>query len=329
MLRTHSLLSLVALSAVLATNATLAQSPAPAPSANPTQSAPTDFLTPPESVPCAVPAESGRKLFESDHAFDGFIGPITNPVLAKDPRSLTEARLLFVNNQIPPENLIGPGNFQVYGMQVRVALTDRLTFIADKDGYATLHPGAAIPSTAGWLDLAAGLKYTFIRDVEHQFLATGGFMYEIPSGEAKVFQHSGGGLFTFFGTMGKEFGCVNHFVGNFGYQQAVDEAKNSSFMYAQLHLDRQFFGWLYPLVEMNWYHYVQGGAALPATLGEGDGLLNFGTNGMAGHDLVTTALGLKAKLGRHVETGAAWEFPISAHHDIIDSRLTAELILRY
>ena len=82
------------------------------------------------------------------------------------------------------------------------ALTDRLTFIADKDGFASIHPHAG-GSKTGSVNISAGLKYVFIRDVERQLLVTGGFQYEPQTGEEKVFQGHGKGVFTVFGTVGK------------------------------------------------------------------------------------------------------------------------------
>jgi len=271
-----------------------------------------------------------RGCLESDHAFDGFIGPISNPVLTKDPRSLTEARLLFVNDVLPGGSPLTGGDFQAYGLQLRLALTDRLTLIADKDGYATINPSRA-PATNGWLNLAAGLKYAVVRDVEDQFLVSVGLMFEPQTGESAVYQGQGTGLFTFFGTVGKEFGTCNHAILNLGYQVPVDESQNSSFYYTQLHLDRQMVGWIYPLVELNWFHWVASGDhGLPPALGEGDGLLNLGTSGVAGNDLVTCAVGLKAKLSPHADVGAAWEFPISNQNvGLLGNRLVAEFILRY
>lgn len=32
---------------------------------------------------------AGRRLFQSDHEFDDFVAPVSNPVFAKDPRSNT------------------------------------------------------------------------------------------------------------------------------------------------------------------------------------------------------------------------------------------------
>jgi hypothetical protein len=283
-----------------------------------------------ETSPCDSCCDyEARGLFESDHAFPTFIGPISNPVLAKDPRSLTEARFLFIHNEIPTEHPFAGGNFQVYALQVRVALTERLALIADKDGYIALNPDGA-ENTNGWLNLAAGLKYTLLRDVEHQRLAAAGFMYEPQSGDSDVFQGQGDGLFTVFGTFGQQIGDCNHFLANLGYQFPVDTAENSSFYYVSLHLDRQLFGWVYPLVELNWFHWVQGGRrGLPSALGEGDGLINLGTTSVAGNDLVTTAVGLKARVSRNLDLGAAWEFPISNREDLIDNRVTFEAILRY
>jgi len=81
---------------------------------------------------------------------------------------------------------------------------------------------------------------------------------------------------------------------------------------------------------LNWYHWLSSGdRGLPPSLGEGDGLLNLGTSGVAGNDLVTAAVGLKARLNTATELGTAWEFPISNRHDLINNRLTVELIFRY
>ena len=293
-----------------------------------------------------------RKPFESDHCFDGFIGPISNPVFSKDPRTLTEARILLINNWIDKNHVLGFGantpTYQVYAMQVRVALTDRLSLIADKDGYGVFSPSNVLQGGAGgngdeqdgWLNIAAGLKYNLIRDVERQFLASVGFMYEFQTGEAEVFQSHGSGFLTLFGTAGKELSDgKTHFLATVG-QTLPFSGANSGFFYSQLHLDRQFLGWLYPLVELNWYHYTRSGnRGLPATValpngtvlnvGEGDGHVNLGTSDVTGNDLVTIALGAKAKLGAHIETGLVWEAPISNRKDLIDNRVTAELILRY
>lgn len=270
-----------------------------------------------------------RGFLESDRAFPRFIGPITNPVLSKDPRSVTEARFLFINDVLPGEEALGGGNFQVYALQLRAALTDRLTFIADKDGIATIH-AHAIDQQTGLLNMNFGLKYVIDRDVENQFLWSAGFTYEPPMGERNVFENHGNGVLTLFTTVGKEINCHWHVLDTVGYQFGLEDSQNSSFFYNSLHVDRELFGWLYPLAEMNWFHYTHGGdRGLPPAVSEGDGLLNLGTSGVAGLDIVTLAAGVKARLGDHAETGLAWELPISNQKGLIDNRLVFEFILRY
>ena len=302
-----------------------AQSPTPLNLAPLTAPAPAETR-----VPISIDdAPVSRGLLESDRAFPGFIGPISNPVLSKDPRSITDIRFLFINDVIPSENELAGGNFQVYAAQIHLAITERLTLIADKDGIANIHSGA-LGNSSGLLNMSYGLRYLLARDVENQFLWSAGFLVEPNMGYASVFQNHGSGVMTTFTTVGKEFGDSWHFLNTFGYQFGFEDKYSSSFFYNSLHIDRQFFGWLYPLAEVNWFGYNSGGDwGQPNALGEGDGLINLGTTGMAGHNLVTLALGMKARLSTNVETGFAWEFPLSNQKDLIDNRLICEFIVRY
>ena len=154
-------------------------------------------------------------------------------------------------------------------------------------------------------------------------------LHEVPSGEAKVFQNHGSGSFAPFVTFGKEFGDKWHYLQTTGYYLPVKSSQGSSFLYNSLHVDRQLFGWLYPLAELNWFWYTAGGNRLPSAIGEGDGLLNLGTRGQAGAHLVTAAFGAKALLNKNFTLGAAFEVPLSNRRDILNQRLTVELIARY
>jgi hypothetical protein len=279
----------------------------------------------PVAEACAAPA---RRRFESDHAFDGFVNPISNPIFAKDPRSNTWARLLFVNNNFPGSHPFGGGNAQVYALQLNVALTERLAFIADKDGYADINPGRGAASN-GWLNIAAGFKYTLVRDVENQFLFAAGLMYEVPSGDAAVFQNTGGGFLTPFVSWGKQFGDHWHVIGNHGFSFPLDTNEGSSFFYHSLHIDREIGGWFYPLVEFNWFQYTGGGDLLPRAVGEGDGLLNLGTRDMNGRQLFSTAFGAKVKFCEHLYAGGAYEVALSDYKGLLNNRVIVDLVLRY
>src|SRR4029079_18005852 len=69
-------------------------------------------------------------LLESDHCFDRFISPISNPFFFEDPRSLTEARGIFIENSLP--GLVGNGDAQVWAGQLRGRVTDRISIIAPR-----------------------------------------------------------------------------------------------------------------------------------------------------------------------------------------------------
>lgn len=89
-----------------------------------------DTLTVPASLtdefsynPIPVQYSGGRRPFESDHAFDGFVGPFSNPIQFKDPRSLTEARGIFLAAWSDPAMALGDTTAQVYALQLRAAVT--------------------------------------------------------------------------------------------------------------------------------------------------------------------------------------------------------------
>jgi len=273
-----------------------------------------------------------RRFLESDHGFPNWmIGTISNPVLAKDPRALTQIYPLFISDWIPVAHPVsGGGNFQVYGMGMGAALTDRLSVTICKGGLAASHLGDHDLQGFGWFNLAVDFQYTFIRDVEHQFLMAAGLQYEAPTGEKQVFQGYGDGQVTVHMTAGKEFGDINHCLATIGYQLPCNTSANSTFFYTNVHLDRQLFGWLYPVAELNWYGYTNGGKRdLPTAGGELDNLINLGTPGVAGHNLVTMALGLQAKCSEHVQIGAGWEYPLSDSKDFLADRVTVRFILCY
>lgn len=268
-------------------------------------------------------------FLKGDTDFPRFIYPVSNPVFSKDPRATTHIRGLYVHDNIPGNNPLGGGDFNAVAAQVNVAVNERLTILADKDGYLWLNPGKGASSN-GFLNLGAGLKYAFIRDVENQYIMSGGFMYEIPSGEAAALSGLGNGAFSLFVINGKEFNERWHVLNTSGYYFPVDGAEGSSFFWSSMHVDYQVNCWLYPLAELNWFHYTAGGhRGVPKALGEGDGLVNIGTSGVAGNDLVTAAFGARAVLSQNVSVGAAWEIPISNRQDLISDRFIVDLILRY
>lgn len=162
-----------------------------------------------------------RAPFESDHAFDGFTGPFSNPVQFKDPRSLTEARGIFIAAWSDPAMPLGDTTAQVYALQLRAAVTERLQVFADKDGIVRLNPGVGASQT-GLANLAAGAKYAFYRDPDTQSIASAVVQYEAPTGYANIFQNQGSGLLAGYIVMGQEFAGDTHAIVQFGQNGAMN-----------------------------------------------------------------------------------------------------------
>ena len=63
---------------------------------------------------CNSCCEPWYAAFRSDHEFDTFMEPVTNPVFFEDPRSKTRLRIFFLNQQIPEGSALGGGDYQGY-----------------------------------------------------------------------------------------------------------------------------------------------------------------------------------------------------------------------
>lgn len=267
-----------------------------------------------------------RAPFESDHEFDGFTGPMSNVIQFKDPRALTEARFVFLNNYARPSTpVIGGGTFQVYALQLRLALSDRLQLFADKDGIVRLSPKGGT-SVTGLANINAGLKYAWIRDVENQFIFSTAVQYEAPTGYANIFQRNGSGLLGIYGIIGKEFADNWHFLLQFGQNIPMQNQQSGYFM-TSMHLDRRF-GKFTPFYEGNWFYYNQPGKNLPLSV-EGGGLINLGSSQINGMNYVTNAFGAKYDLTKNLELGVAYEFQLSDRVQLLNNMLHGQIILRY
>ncbi|MEO1979486.1 MAG: hypothetical protein ABGZ23_04430 [Fuerstiella sp.] len=229
-------------------------------------------------------------LKQSDHCFDEFISPMTNPVFFEDPRTLTEARFIFLHQALPTS--LGGQNIQLYAMQLRAALTDRLSLIATKDGFI-VSDNALLND--GWTDINAGLKYNLWRDPASQTILSVGATYEASFGTPRTLQGNGDGVFHLFASGGAEIGDGAHWITGSGFRLPADTKAENQMWYWSNHLDKKIGdSSVYLFGEANWYHYMSSGTAFGAPVQGGD-LFNLGSVGIAGHDLVTGAVGLKIK----------------------------------
>lgn len=260
---------------------------------------------------------------ESDHQFTDFISPMTNPVYFEDPRTLTEARAIFINHSLPDS--LGGGSVQLYATQLRAALTENLSIIATKDGFIVSESPLL---DDGFADVSAGLKLNVFKDVCTQTLLSVGTVFEIPAGSHSALQGNGG-EFHLFATGGTEFLPSWHYVSGTGFRLPTNTTNQNQMWYWSNHVDKKLgCSGFYLFTECNWYYYMSSGNGLQAPIGGGD-LFNLGSVAMAGESAVTGAYGVKYKPNKHLEIGLAYEIPYSSREDLLQNRLTADLILRF
>ncbi|MEO1498554.1 MAG: hypothetical protein AAFV43_15530 [Planctomycetota bacterium] len=279
--------------------------------------------------PCSCGCPLPEKLLgcfacPTEGCFDEFISPMTNPAYFEDPRNVSEVRAIFLQHKVPLA--AGGGDIQLYALQVRARLTDKLSLIATRDGYA-VSSNPLIDD--GWADVDVGLKYALYRDARKQRLLSGGVTYTLPVGSTRTLQDRGDGVFNLFLTGGTEMLGCGHWLSSVGGLIPVDDDANSSFVYWSNHFDYQVKRGWYAVTEFNWFHYAQGGAGqLGLPIGGGD-LFNLGSAGIEGDNIVTGAVGMKYKPNKKTEVGLAWEVPLTDRRYVLDNRLTVDLILRY
>jgi hypothetical protein len=275
---------------------------------------------------------AGRAAFQSDHGFDTMISPVSSPFLSEDPRALTEVRPIVIMQGTPTRNPIFHGSdVEFFGVQARVAVTDRLSFVLNKAGWDWMevhNPTDGFASHSGFSEIWLGPKYTFYRCESSGTVAAAGLTFQLPVGSTKVFQDTGYLTLEPYISAAQRIGAFN-VMGTTGYAFGVDTDR-SDYFFLNLHLDydvgcKHKF---YPLAELNWTHYTTSGNAQPLNF-EGGDLFNFGSTGASGQNLVTMALGARYKFTECFQTGLAYEFPISGQHELMDYRVTLDFIFRY
>ena len=265
----------------------------------------------------------GNLIKRSDHGLSDFISPMTNPVFFEDPRALTEIRPIYFTHKVP--TALGGNNVRLFAVQVRARVTENVSLIATKSGYITSDNPLL---DEGWSDLAGGVKVNLIRDTCKGRMLSTGVTYEGATGEADVLQGNGQGEFNLFLSGGARIGQRAHWISTGGVRLPTNPTDESTSSYWSNHFDYMLLPRLYFLNEYNWYTWLGAGQDGPGGF-EGLDVINLGSPGVSGNDIVTSAVGFKLKPSQHMEAGFAFEFPLTDRRDIIDNRITVDLILRY
>lgn len=278
-----------------------------------------------------------QDLFKSDHVFDNFISPVTNPFLLEDPRSLTELRPLFMFQKVPRSQPdFRGGDIWFFGGQARVALTDRISLVIHKLGGLSINTGSAsiYDGSTGFSELWLGPKYTLIRNEQSGSVLATGLQFQIPIGTRSVYQDTGNlSLVPYLSyaqnlDFGWRVGSLNALLGT-GYSFSVT-AERSDYYYLSAQVDLDTFNnhRFYPLMGLNWQVVTANGKARPFFGAEGRDLFNLG--GLArGRGLMTWTVGARYKINEAAQLGAAFELPIAGPRDFFNYRFTVDFILRY
>lgn len=276
----------------------------------------------------AAPANGG--FLTGLRGFEAFHEPVGQPLYFESPFNDTGLRPLWIKHYFSDNSVLQGGSVTVYALQARLALTERLAFIATKDGYSELETGL-LGEDEGWNDLAAGFKYVAVVDRENHFVATPGIRLMIDNGH-RLYGVINGNTdeLSPFVSLAKGFGDL-HAVGNVTLRVPTDSGDGNTVGHWDLHFD-----WdvnpgseavLAPVAEIHGLHYLSDGdLALP--IGGGD-YTNLGSQ--PAHSFVAWAsLGARFEMLKKYELGLVYEFALTdPGDDIWKDRVTLDFCVRW
>ena len=267
-----------------------------------------------------------KGLLSGLRGFENFYAPVGDPIYFESPFNDTELRALYLHHDISSKSQLQGGHVNIWALQARIALTERLGFIATKDGYSDLHTGI-LPDHEGWNDIAAGFKYVVYADKEHDAVGTIGFRFQGGNGDAKVLQ-GGSQEWSPFISVAKGWGNF-HLIGGLTDRVPTDKDRGNNILQWDAHADYEVCKGIAPMVELHGLHYLSNGNALPLNVGGAD-YANLGSAHVSGSSVVWLGAGARVKLTPQMSIGAVFEQALTNEHaDIFKDRVTVDLILSW
>ncbi len=273
-----------------------------------------------------APSMSQPTLDQVANWKDDTLDPVLDPIAFEDAIIRSEIKPCFGYQHMAGDFITRGGNLQVYGIQLRWALTDRLAIIFSKGGYNVVNPGAG-PGSEGWGDLQVGVKYALIDRPADQFILTGGVLLEIPTGEEAVYQGRGSGIWNVFLASEKGFGKF-HLLANVGIMAPNDTDANSTELHYHLQADYLCSRWFHPYVAANGYTVLSEGKSFPLTT-EGLDLVNFGSSAAGGSTQLTLGGGFRSHLTKRLDFGFGYEKAVVKPYGLLDDRYTVDFVIKF
>jgi hypothetical protein len=280
------------------------------------------------ALPIAASAQAlDLKGSLGEAGFTHYVAPVSSPIFNETPYITTEIRPMWIHQEIPGSFATGGGDIDGLAAQIRVAITDRLGFIATKDGWADVDFDGVLQSEDGALNVAFGLKYAVVAQAETNTLVTVGIKYEAPAGNIKSsgirLQGQGDGLMDLFVAGARTFGPLG-LEANVGTQIAMDGDDDMSFAHYSLHADYEVLGRVYPLLEINGWTPIDDGNRTSVGA-NGLDLVNLGSGNAS--TVVTFAPGVRVRLHDHADFGFAYEVPMTDDQDLMNWRVTTDFVV--
>jgi len=259
--------------------------------------------------------------------FDNFVMPVGQFVYFEDPFITTDLRLMYVYHQIPNRSVLRGGQVNLIAAQIRVALTERLAFIAVKDGYSWVDTRITA-SGDGFNDVMVGLKYALIVDPQEQFVLSTGLRWEWVNGSTDAFQGGDSQEISPFFSVAKGWDKW-HFLGAVSGRIPTDHHDANYSVVWNMHLDYKLTEAFRPLIEVHGIHWLSNADKLPLS----EDFLDVGSLGAAkarGRDFFSMGLGFRWQAMDNINVGFAWEFPLeSAAAHLQQNRFTFNTVVSF
>jgi hypothetical protein len=280
-------------------------------------------------------------------AFSDAIRPMTSPPIFDLAVPRTQVHAIYMHQNMPGNvNTIAGdvplgGDFNVYALQFEIALDERTSIVAVKDGYIDFNPDSTLNAEEGFANLGLGLKRALIYKPESGYIMSGIATVEIPIGNDDVWQGEGDGA------LNLNLANLNlidefQFASNIGLHIPFDDSQSFTGS-VSLHASYEVTPWFIPLIELNWFHTFdegdgtthfgnQLGNTVPSIAEfEGGDLINLGSeNAGENRDSVILGLGFRSRINDCATLGLAYEIPLTEEENgIMEDRLTLDFIWKF
>jgi len=285
--------------------------------------------------------------------FDRYIMPVSNPVYSGDARNTSILRPIFIYQNLPDrvQTVLGKvpvgGKVTVYALAASIALNERLSIVAVKDGYVDCNPKDTLTDHDGYADLAAGVQYSLIYNPESSFILSGRLVFELPTGSDKVYQGNGEGTLNPSIQFLKGIDKLQ-LSGSVGFVLPLETEEENTLLHDSWHVSYAVTDWLRPLVELNHFYVLDSGERdipasgagaigtnaeddLVAGIAEFNGcdLINLGGSyNDNNRNLTTLAVGTRFRALQWLDFGAVYEFPLTdKSKGMIDNRYQLDAVV--